>query len=75
MSPLRVSSPSKLPRVLRDRVDAAPVGKPRRETTRENCPGHCACGQAFATYGVAFERHADAAGHHRWIIDLPGETT
>ena len=33
------------------------------------CPGHCHCGQAFPT-AAAWERHAAAAGHTRWNIDL-----
>jgi hypothetical protein len=34
------------------------------------CPGHCGCGQPFASYSD-FEKHAKRAGCRTWRIDLP----
>jgi hypothetical protein len=57
-----------LPPALKARVDAS-IGKPaktRRQST-EPCPGHCACGESFASYG-RWEKHSDAEGHRRWSV-------
>lgn len=56
----RIRAPSPVTRKRPSRAgvgDAAP------------CPGHCGCGEPFPN-ARAWERHADAEGHHVWQIDL-----
>ena len=63
-----------LPPEVRKRlgIDAPKATKKSRAGVglAEPCPGHCGCGQPFAT-AAAWELHAKATGCRHWRIDLP----
>jgi hypothetical protein len=63
-----------LPPDVRKRLgltDKPGKSKPSRAgiSLSEPCPGTCNCGQQFPT-ALAWEKHAQAAGHTRWNITL-----
>lgn len=74
MSPVNASD---LPPEVRKRLGLVAPGRQRRNTAKGShdsaaCAGRCHdCGEAFAAY-TKWEHHADATGHRRWAVELPG---